>query len=335
MSETQTERVFVDLEADLSGPAVVAIGGGHGLAQALQAIKYYAGRITAVVGVADNGGSSGRLADVVDMPPPGDLRMCLLALAAEQSPWREVFAHRFHAGDVAGHSLGNLLLAAWTELHGDFEAAVRTAERYLGAVGEVIPAAQERLHMEATVDGTTVTGQLAVARARGMLTDLRLLPPGVPANPRAIRAVAEADQIVLGPGSLYTSLIAPLTVGDLAAAVNRSQAQLVWVANLMTQDGETIAMSGESHMQALMEVGGLRPPDVIVAQESDLAVDAPLEPVRIDDAAAERIGSRLVLADLCRQPVGLPLHDPIQLGLALSSLIGPEGGVFDARSQPI
>lgn len=331
MSETQTEQLLVDLEADLSGPAVVAIGGGHGLAQGLQALQYYAGRITAVVGVADNGGSSGRLADVTDMPPPGDMRMCLLALASPRSVWREVFEHRFAAGDVAGHSLGNLILAAWTEVRG-FEAALRTAERCLGTRGEVVPAALQRLHMEATVDGNKVEGQLAIARTRGALSELKLLPSGVEANPRALAAIAAADQIVLGPGSLYTSTIAPLKVGDLLVAVNESAAQLVWVCNLMTQDGETIAMTGEDHVRALVEVGGLRIPDAIVASESDLAVDPPLEPVYIDAATAARWGSRLVLADLCRDPAGLPLHDPIQLGLALSSLLGP--GAADQGANP-
>ena len=295
---TEIDPVLEALEASFEGPAVTAIGGGHGLAQTLKAIQLYAGRITAIVGVADNGGSSGRLAPALDIPPPGDIRQALLALSPGSSVWKDLVGHRFQAGDVKGHSLGNLILAALTEETGDFEEALRIVERQLGTAGNVVPVALQRMHLRATVDEETVDGQLRIATGRGAISAMQLLPEGVPANPRAIEAVAASDQVVLGPGSLYTSTIAALLAAGLVDALNASPAQFVLVGNLITQDGETLGMTGGQHLQALVDLAGVRLPDAIVASTSALSVAPPLQQVAVDQEELERLGIEVVLGDL-------------------------------------
>ncbi len=321
MRELATHPVLTALDADLeSGPAVVAIGGGHGLALALRSIREYAMTITAIVGVADDGGSSGRLAPALAIPPPGDIRRCLIALTPGESAWRELFSFRFDQGDVKGHSLGNLILAALTEMTGDFEDAVRAAEIYLGASGSVVPAARDQLQLEAVVDGHVVHGQRNISLARGEVSAMRVQPDWVVANPRALAAIAEADQVVLGPGSLYTSTIAALAVPGMVAAVNGSGARLVYVCNLTTQDGETFEMDGGAHVEALTATVGLRAPDAIVASTSELDVPAPLEQVQVDSEALKSRGIEVVLDDFAEHGSGWPRHDAFRLAMALRSL---------------
>lgn len=320
--DLDTETLFEALEAEFEGPAVVAVGGGHGLAQALLAIQQYAADITALVGVADNGGSSGRLSPVLQIPPPGDIRRCLVALSPEPSVWRELFAYRFDEGDVRGHALGNLILAALTEIEGGFEAALRIAETCLGAVGRVVPAAVEPLHLEAVVDGNIVDGQLAIARSRGKITDLRIVPDTVEPSQWALEAIAESDQIVLGPGSLFTSVIPPLLVPAIVDAINRSDAVLVYVCNLVTQDGETLGMTAGDHVDALTSLGRVRAPDAIVANTAPIEVDPPLEPIHIDPDAPAIAGHSVVAEPLVDTDESVPRHDPIRLGRVLGGLAG-------------
>jgi len=302
------------------GPRVVCVGGGHGLAQVLRAVAGYAGSIAAVVTVADDGGSSGRLASALDIPPPGDIRRCLLALTPEASHWRSLFEYRFEGADVDGHSLGNLIIAALADTEGDFEAALAASERLLGTVGSVIPAARRRLSMEAVIDRKLVEGQVAISHTRGTVTALRLRPDGTTATPRAVQALLEADQIVVGPGSLYTSVIATLAVDGIAAAVNRSPARLVAVANLSIQDAETIGMDAVDHLEALMRLGGIRPPAAIVAEAGPVMVPPPLDPLRVDPEVLATYGVDVLFADLIDPDAAWPQHDPVRLGRALAKL---------------
>lgn len=319
-SGTMTDPLLAALEADFAGVAVVAIGGGHGLATALRGIQLYTPNVTAIVGVADDGGSSGRLSPALGIPPPGDIRMALLALTPEHSTWRDMFEYRFDDGDIAGHSLGNLILAALAAEAGGFEDGIIEAERCLGSLGSVVPAAVEALTVSAIIDGNLVQGQLNVARTAGELTELKLEPPEVTATPRAIAAIKGAEQIVLGPGSLFTSTIAAVAVPGMADAINASAAQLVYVCNLITQNGETLGMDGTAHVDALTAVGGLRSPDVIVANDSELAVERPHEPVRIDEVWAAQRGLDVVYADLVDPGEEWPFHHPNRLGDVLGRL---------------
>ena len=219
--------------------------------------------------VADNGGSSGRLTPL-GIPPPGDIRRCLLALTPEPSLWSELFAHRFEGGDIHEHSLGNLILTALTDLFGDFSSAVATSEMMLGTLGTVIPVADQPVTLTASVEGRSIAGQVAIAESRGHISDLSIDPVDTVASRNALEAVAGADQIVIGPGSLYTSLISALMVQMLAPAVMGAAAQKVFVLNLVTQDGETLGMTGEDHLAALLVRAGIEGPGVVVAHVGDL-----------------------------------------------------------------
>jgi uncharacterized cofD-like protein len=313
------EPLLEELPPEESGCRVVAVGGGHGLAQALAAAQSYAGEITAIVSVADDGGSSGRLAPALGIPAPGDCRRALLALSPEPSRWRDAVRHRFPAGDVAGHSLGNLMLAALASGGEGLEEALATLGLLLGARGRVIPAAPVPLTLRAVIDGAEVTGQVAIALARGHLSELQVLPPAA-ASPSALDALAEADQVVVGPGSLFTSLAAALVVPGMAEAVSASPGRLVYVCNLTTQVGETLGMDGADHVVALCRVAGLRPPDVVVANEAPFAVPATVEWVAADRERSQALRSRLEVAALADPAAAWPQHDPARLGAVLRRL---------------
>jgi uncharacterized cofD-like protein len=316
---TQPETVLESLLLDPGGPAVVAVGGGHGQAAALEAIQTYAGSIAALVSVADDGGSSGRLTEL-GIPPPGDIRRCLLALTPEPSLWSELFAHRFTTGDVSDHSLGNLILAALTDLYGDFASAVNTARRMLGALGDVIPVADVPVRLSAVVDGARVTGQVAIAQSHGHISEVSIDPSDTIASRPALEAVAGADQIVIGPGSLYTSVISALLVQMLGPAVMDSKAQRLFVLNLVTQTGETLGMTGLDHLTALAEHVGIEGPGVVVAHDGPLSVPPGHERV---DAVAEEMakhGWEVVGADLADEHADWPQHDSLKLGQVLEKL---------------
>jgi uncharacterized cofD-like protein len=315
----QTETALAPLLLDPEGPEVVAIGGGHGQAAALEAIQCYAGGISALVAVGDDGGSSGRLSEM-GIPPPGDVRRCLLALTPEPSLWSELFSHRFKVGDVADHSLGNLILAGLADLFGDFESAVTSAERMLGTLGSVIPVANEAITLTATIDGRQVVGQKAISKTAGDLSELHIEPRDVAATRRALSAVAAADQIVIGPGSLYTSIVSALKVNMLAPAIMGAAAQRVFVMNLVTQDGETLGMDGGHHLEALAKHVGVTGPGIVVAHEGPLEVPPDHDRVRIDTEDAARHGWRVVFADVADNKPDWPEHDPMKLGRVLEEL---------------
>lgn len=315
----QPETALEPLLLDPSGPSVVAIGGGHGQASALEAIQTYAGSISALVSVADDGGSSGRLT-TLGIPPPGDVRRCLLALTPEPSLWSELFAYRYEEGDVSDHSLGNLILAALTDLFGDFTTAVDTAARMLGALGEVVPVADQAVTLSAVVDGTPVTGQAALTGGTGHISEMSIDPSDTVASRRALTAVAGADQIVIGPGSLYTSVISAFMVQMLAPAVMGAEAQRVFVLNLVTQDGETMAMTGSEHIEALAKHAGIEGTGVVVAHDGPMDIPAGHEAVRVSAEDAARYGWELVLADLNDEWSDWPRHDPMKLGRVLENL---------------
>ena len=320
----QTETDFEPLLLDPRGPVVVAVGGGHGQAAALEAIQTYASAITALVTVADDGGSSGRLTEL-GIPPPGDVRRCLLALTPEPSLWSELFAHRFQGGDVSEHSLGNLILAGLSDLFGDFASAVATAEQILGSLGRVIPVANHPIRLTAIVDGVPVTGQVAIAQSRGVISDVSIEPSDTAASRRSLEAVAGADQIVMGPGSLFTSVISALKVQMLAPEVASADAQRVFVLNLVTQDGETLGVDGAQHLQALSTHLGIEGPGVVVVNDASFDVPVGLERVTVDEQSASRLGWDVVSGDVVDESADWPAHDPLKLGRILEDLASSKG----------
>lgn len=247
------------------GPRVVAIGGGHGLAATLRAARTYASEVTAVVSVADDGGSSGRLRAALGIPAPGDLRRCLVALAeSDDGLWPRAFEHRFDSGELQGHALGNLVIAGLAATTGSFVAALAEAGRLVGATGRVLPATEAPVVLKAESYDGEVEGQLAVSQ-HGRIQRIAVVPPDAPATKESVEAVERADQIVLGPGSLYTSLLAALAVRDLGQAVAAAREKVVYVANLRPQEPETSGYGLDEHVEALrahgIDPGAVIPPE--------------------------------------------------------------------------
>lgn len=316
LPDTRLDEIILDP----SGPKVVAIGGGHGLSITLEAIQAYASEITAVVAVADDGGSSGRLTSGLGIPPPGDIRRCLLALTPDTTILSELFAYRFPAGDIEDHSLGNLLLAALTDLTGDFSAGVDLAGQMLRAVGRVVPAASRAAQLTAIVGGEKVSGQALITRARGGVSAMEVGPDDLTANPAALAAIAAADQVVLGPGSLFTSLMAVLLVPGIAEAWASSRANKTFVLNLIEQDGETLGMRGADHLRALSKMGGIEGPGMVVSHKGSLFGPPDLAPVAVSTVEAIACGWDVIEADLVDTEGDWPAHEPISLGQVLAGL---------------
>jgi len=317
----------------VADPAVVALGGGHGLAVVLRAARRYTASITAVVSVADDGGSSGRLRRDLGVLPPGDIRRCLVALASDDSLWAGAFEHRFAEGELEGHALGNLVLVGLADALGSFPAALKEAGRLLRTVGRVVPATTEPVVLKAELagsadpgrsdsggsdsggsdsggsdSGTQVEGQVAVAASRG-IRRVALVPEDPPAPAEALSAIAGADQVVLAPGSLYTSLLPVLCVPTLRDAIATTSARVVQVANLRPQVPETAGLDATDHLRAVLDHGARV--DVFLYQEGGtLAVDVEVirswgvEPVAAAIAAADEVA-----------------HDPEQLAKALHALL--------------
>lgn len=291
---------------------VVGLGGGHGLAASLRAARIYADEIAAVVTVADDGGSSGRLTRELGVPPPGDIRNCLVALAGNEG-FAEVFQHRFDSGALTGHTIGNLVIAALTETTGDFAEAVRCAGELLDVDGSVIPSTTDLVTLFARVEGGEVKGQVAVARTKAPIQAVYLEPSDPPAHPAAIAAINGADQVILGPGSLFTSLIATLLVPGLRKALQETKAKRIFVCNTRMQKGETEMLDAASHVQALLAHAGAFCVDTVIVQSPQLANDG----VEVDLSALEFLGIEVIAADVAT-PDGA--HDPVALAEVLREL---------------
>jgi uncharacterized cofD-like protein len=285
----------------------------------LKAVQAYAGEITAIVAVGDDGGSSGRLTSGLGVPPPGDIRRCLLALTPDTTLWSELFAYRFSGGDIEDHSLGNLLLAALNDITGDFGAAVDAAGRILKTVGRVVPAATEPAELRAIAGGREVRGQAEITKARD-IESISLGPEGLKANPAALTAMAEADQLILGPGSLYTSLMAVLLVPGMAEAWQNSRAQRVFVLNLIDQDGETLGVSGAEHLRVLAAMGGVGGPGVVVTHQAQLTTPAGHKAVTVDADTALAWGWDVATANVADPLADWPEHDVVSLGRELAGM---------------
>lgn len=233
----------------------VAIGGGTGLATLLSGMKRFVGadisHLSAIVAVSDDGGSSGRLRDELQMPPPGDIRSCMVALSEDSNLLSQLFQHRFGGiGDLGGHSFGNLFLAALSEITGDFAEAVKLSSEILASKGRIYPATLSDVRLAAELaDGTTVRGETQIGKIGPVIERLYLEPADCHPLPEALQAIAEADVITVGPGSLYTSLLPPLLVRGVARAIDSSSAVKLFICNLMTQPGETDGLSSRRHLE--------------------------------------------------------------------------------------
>jgi len=313
------------------GPRVVALGGGHGLAASLSALRRITDQLTAIVTVADDGGSSGRLRDEFGCLPPGDLRMALAALCGDDDwgrLWSRVVQHRFSGqGPLHGHAVGNLLIVALWQLLDDSVAGLDQVGQLLGAHGRVLPASLDPIDIEADVAfpapaGSSSTapelcrirGQAEVATTTGRVVGIHLDPTEPRATPEAIKAVLEADWLVLGPGSWFTSVIPHLLVPELAAAITATAARTIVALNLTAQPGETAGFAPEQHLEVLSAHAPELVIDVVLADSAAVSDPASLASV------AKTLGAQVVLAPL-GSPDGRPAHDPELFAAAFDSIV--------------
>ena len=311
------------------GPKIVALGGGHGLSAILRGLKLYTDDLTAIVTVADDGGGSGQLRQDLGMPPPGDIRHCMEALANTEPIMEKLLTYRFPEGTLAGQSFGNLLLAALNGVTGSFEEAVTEMSHVLAITGKVIPVTSADVQLEAVFEnGARVTGESQIAAFKKeqdcRIHHVALIPDHPKATPAALEAIGEADLILLGPGSLYTSVIPNLLVEGVAQAVAQADAPKIYICNIMTQEGETEGYTAADHLEALLVHGAPGLLDLCLANTAPVDPGL-LEKYREEDAAPlnvdreriARLGLELVERPVASERGSYARHDPDRLARAI------------------
>lgn len=310
------------------GAKIVAIGGGTGLSTLLRGLKQYSGNITAIVTVADDGGSSGRLRREMGVLPPGDIRNCLAALADEEKLLTELFQYRFHAGDgLNGHSFGNLFLTVMSEVTGDLERAIAASSKVLAIRGRVLPATLSDVSLWAELtDGRTIQGESNISEAKGKIKKIGCIPAEPVPLPAAIKAIEEAELIVIGPGSLYTSVIPNLLVPEIRACIAKSKAPRIYICNIMTQPGETEGYTVSDHIRAIDEVCGKKLFDAVLVQGRSPSALTLIRyaqenshPVFLDREDVAKLGRRVVIANVMDEDeeTGYVRHSPSRLAAVL------------------
>jgi uncharacterized cofD-like protein len=310
------------------GPRIVTIGGGTGLSTLLRGLKQYSANITAIVTVADDGGSSGRLRREIGVLPPGDIRNCVAALADEEKLLTELFQYRFQAGDgLSGHSFGNLFLTALTDITGDLEQAIAASSKVLAVRGKVLPSTLSDMRLWAELDdGRLIEGESQITEANGKIRRIGCHPANPPAVPAAIRAIQEADYIIIGPGSLYTSVIPNLLVPEIREAIAKATVPRIYVCNIMTQPGETDGYSVADHLNAIDRSCGQRIFDAVLTQRKSPSPQSlahyakeNCHPVFLDREAVNEMDCRLVMANVMEEEetTGRIRHDPQRLAKVL------------------
>jgi len=299
---------------------IVAIGGGTGLSTILYGLKHISSDITAVVTVADDGGSSGRLIADFDIPPPGDIRNCLVALAKEENLMSSLFLYRFDRGDVSGHSFGNLLIAALSEITGDFISAIKQASSILNIKGKVLPSTLSKVSLEAVlIDGTKILGQSKIMKSPSPIDRIVLVPEDVPAMPEVIESILKAKFVIIGPGSLFTSIIPNLLIRDLTEAIEKTNATRIYICNVMTQHGETDGFNAQKHLSKIFEHSNRRVIDFIMVNNTVIPgsligayIKEDAHPVEYDIGSLRRMGVKVIEDDLLSF-TNLVRHDPAKV----------------------
>jgi uncharacterized cofD-like protein len=310
------------------GPKIVAIGGGTGLSTLLRGLRDYSANITAIVTVADDGGSSGRLRREIGILPPGDIRNCIAALADEEKLLTELFQYRFQAGDgLSGHSFGNLFLTAMSDITGDLEQAIAASSKILAVKGRVLPATLYDVSLWAELaDGRRIEGESNIPEAEGQILHIGCTPANPPASPGAVKAIEEADYIILGPGSLYTSIIPNLLVPEIREAILKAKVPRIYICNIMTQPGETGGYTVSDHIRAIDKVCEDRLFDaVLVHRRSPSArtlkryAQENSHPVFLDREDVAKLGRRIVMANVMDEDeeTGYVRHNPQRLSRVL------------------
>jgi len=314
------------------GPRIVAIGGGTGLSTMLRGLKLYTENVTAIVTVADDGGGSGVLRQELGMLPPGDIRNCMEALANVEPLMSELLHYRFTEGNLTGQSFGNLFLAAMNGISPSFDVAVTRMSQVLAITGRVLPVTTADVQLEAEFEnGTSVIGESKIfyckKREDCRIRQVRLLPACPAALPAALDAISSADMIVLGPGSLYTSVIPNLLVEGIAEAIQNAPCLKLYVANVMTQEGETEGYTLSDHVRALFQHGGSGLFDLCLVNSDPIPESVRAryalegaQPLEVDEEACAALGVELVRAPVSAVRGGLVRHDSARLAQAVTDL---------------
>ena len=281
---------------------VVTIGGGTGLSVLLRGLKKYPLEITAVVTVADDGGSSGKIRSDMNIPSPGDIRNVIAALSDVEPYLEKMFQYRFDSGEVKGHPVGNLMIAAMTDIHGDFSTAVKVMSRILNVRGTVLPTTNDIATLNAVLsDGEIIRGESSITKAGGVIDHVYITPSRVKPNEDVLKAIEEADYIIMGPGSLYTSIIPNLVISNVSEKIRESNAKKIYVCNVMTQHGETDNYSVCDHILAINKHVEGNIFDLVIAnsREFDDSILSKYhkekqEPVKIDQEKIKELGIKLI-----------------------------------------
>lgn len=327
------EREFINIayqKAKLKrGPKIVAIGGGTGMPNVLRGLKQYTSNLSAIVTVADDGGSSGRLRKDYKVLPPGDIRNCIVALADEETLLGKLFQYRFEKkGDLAGHSFGNLFLTALTQIIGDLPKAINESSKVLAVSGKVYPVTLDNIVLKAKLKGgRKITGESNIPKAEGEIERIYISPAKCKPYPATITAIKSADIITFGPGSLFTSVIPNLLVSGIVEAIKRSKALKVYICNIMTQSGETTNFRVSDHIKAIFNHTGTKIIDCVIANNKlpDIKILKKYEkensyPVEIDKHEIARLGVKLFEGQLFK-PGKYIRHDPELLAKMIMKLI--------------
>lgn len=311
------------------GPTVTVVGGGHGLSVLLRGIKSATSNVTAVVTVADDGGSSGRLREELGIIPPGDLRNCLVALADTEPLMEKLFQYRFRGkSELAGHSFGNLFIAAMNEVTGDVEKALQESSKVLAVKGQVLPASKEHVRLDAIMeDGTVVEGESHIPEVQKRIHRVRLFPENPQPVQSALAALTAADAIILGPGSLYTSIMPNLLVSGVAEALRKSKAVKIYICNVMTQPGETDGYTASMHAKAIIDHGGKGVIDYMLVNSHPISsemqayyAEKGAYPVEVDEEAINALGIGFVKADILNES-DVIRHDPDKLCRSVMKMV--------------
>ena len=311
------------------GPAITVVGGGHGLSVLLRGIKQATSNVTAVVTVADDGGSSGRLREELGMIPPGDLRNCLVALADTEPLMEKLFQHRFEGdSQLSGHSFGNLFIAAMAQVTGDVETALKESSKVLAVKGRVLPASKEFVRLDAIMeDGSVVCGESKIPEAHKKIHRVKLFPEHVEAVQSSLDALRDAEAIVLGPGSLYTSIMPNLLVEGIGDALCRSKAVKIYICNVMTQPGETDGYTASMHVKAILDHAGRNAVDYVIVNSTPVPEDlkkkyaeAGAYPVIVDEDVLKALGVGVIKADLITAYDAIH-HDPKKLAESVMQVV--------------
>lgn len=332
LSSKLKEFVFHRSQKD-ERPSIVALGGGTGLSSLLKGLKEVDVKLTAVVTVSDDGGSSGRLRKDLQILPPGDIRNCLCALSKSESLLTKLFQYRFsEGGDMEGHSFGNLFIAAMTGVLGDFCSAVREASSILAIKGHVVPVTSDNVQLHADfTDGTEMEGETAICEVKKPIAKIKLVPENAQPNPEALSAIDDANMVILGPGSLYTSVIPNLLLPEVVEHINKCNATVVYICNVMTQPGETDGFRALDHVKTILDKTGLTKLDVVIVNSRQAAKHLMTKyeaknqywvPPTV--RKIEELGIRVVATDLLSES-DLLRHNPNTLAGIIANLVNEKG----------